>query len=606
MKKYIIIMMIICGVSSCTGLLDTEPYNKVATETMWTTENLTDMGMSGVYANLRNWGPYNNGLSANFTSNYNGIGQWGYDIYGVTGQSHSTTALLSGGATTGNGAFSAMWKRLYEGVHRANDAITNIPLKSPCSDEKKARLVAEAKFLRAFHYYRLNELYRGVPYYDVPIAVEECIKGQETEEFIWGKIIEDLTAAINEPNLPNNDFEDGRVTKGAAYALRGKVYMQQSKWAEAVADFDKVGECGYSLFQGGYKELFTEANERCAEMIFSVQNVAELYYGSISQKYLGTRSASSTVGTNGWGDHQVAPYGVDIHENADGTDFSWDTYFPGYSSMTVADREVFFLRDTRDAGGNELNASVTTSVNNRLATLSTAAQALYLPYGNEARVRTAYDNRDPRLEMNVITPYAKFNGYLGSGAHAVTLRWPYVATTAAIDDFQPDGAKASVFLYYYRKFVYEGYQPVHREAGPIDDPIIRYADVLLMQAEALIELNRLSEAATKVNLVRGRASVNMPAVTFSNQTQAREKVRKERRVEFLGEGINYFDEIRWGTLKETKYAAGMMHKQVWGANGQGSEYRWPDRLSTDKFVWPVPQEEVEKNPNLTRTPGWTY
>jgi hypothetical protein len=603
MKKYIIIIFIaLCGFVSCTDLLDTKPYHQVATQSMWTTENLTDMGVAGIYANLRNIGTY--GTAVNST----GVGQWGFDIYGVTGQCHLTAVFLNGNLSPGSGEVLNVWKKMYEGVHRANDAIANIPSKSPCAEEKKARLVAEARFLRAFYYYRLNELFRGVPYYDEPIKVEDCVKAQETEDFIWDKIVEDLTICINEPNFPDNNFIEARATKGAAYALRGKVYMQQKKWDDAIADFDKVTDCGYSLFQGGYKQLFAEANERCPEMIFSVGNFGEPGYGGISQKYLGTRSAHSTVGVNGWGDHHVTPYAVDLHENSDGTDFNWDDVFTGYNAMPIVDREVFFLRDTLDAGGNLLDASIRLKVRTRLEStaISAAAKARYLPYGNETRLRRAYTNRDPRLEMNVITPYAQFYGYLGSAAANITMRWPYVNTNATIDDFMPDGGKQSLLLYYYRKFVYEGYNPVHREACPTDDPMIRYADVLLMQAEALIERDRLTEAAAKVNAVRGRTSVNMPAVSFTNKDAAREKVRKERRIEFLGEGINYFDELRWGTLKQTKFAAGLMHKQAWGADGQGSAYRWPDRYSGDKFIWPIPQDEIQKNPNLTPTPNWTY
>jgi hypothetical protein len=604
MKKHImaVVLAALCGFASCTSLLDTKPYHQVATQNMWTTENLTDMGIAGIYSNLRNTGTY--GTAVNST----GVGQWGFDIYGVTGQCHLTAEFLNGNLSPGSGNVLNVWKKMYEGVHRANDAIANIPLKSPVTDEKKARLTAEARFLRAFYYYRLNELFRGVPYYDRPIKVEECINPQETEDFIWGKIIDDLTLCIGEPNFPNNNFTEARATKGAAYALRGKAYMQQGKWAEAVADFDKVGECGYSLFQGGYKQLFTEANERSPEMIFSVGNFGEPGYGSISQKYLGSRSAHSTVGTNGWGDHHVTPYAVDLHENADGTDFNWDDIIQGYNAMTVADREVFFLRDTLDAGGRPKDASIRAKVRDRLKStdISAAAKARYLPYGNETRLRRAYANRDPRLETNVITPYAKFYGYIGSAAANVTMRWPYVNTNAAIDDFMPDGGKQSLLLYYYRKFVYEGYNPVHREACPTDDPMIRYADVLLMQAEALIELDRLTDAEAKVNEVRGRASVNMPPVSFTGKDAAREKVRKERRIELLGEGISYFDELRWGTLKQTKYAPGLMHKQAWGADGQGAAYRWPDRYSGEKFVWPAPQDEIQKNPNLKPTPGWVY
>jgi hypothetical protein len=617
-NKYIPAACLIAALSSCTDMLDTAPHNQIATTTMWTTENLTDMGMNGVYANLRNWGIYGTGINTASDQNSNGVGQWGFDILGPLSMSHSVADFLSGSLNPGSGNVNNLWKRLYEGVHRANDAIANIPDKSPCTTEKKARLVAEAKFLRAFHYYRLNELWRGVPYYDKPISVEECINGQESEEFIWNKIIEDLTACIGEQNFPDNDFKTGRATRGAAYALRGSVYLQQNKWKEAAADFEKVGQCGYKLFGGDYKALFTAANERCEEMIFSVQNVMTSGYGSISQKYLGTRSAQGSC----WGDHQITPYAVELYENADGTTFHWDDFLPGYSDLPLAAREVYFLRDTLKDDGSNYHPNITNAVRTRLNVLeqsSPGISAKYLPNGNEDRIRAIYDNRDPRLTKNVITPYSKFRGVgLNATEFTYTYRWPYVANATPIanpdyvvGDMQPD--YTATYLYHYRKFVYEGYNSLFaREYGDTDDPIIRYADVLLLWAEALVEQNDLPAAMDKVKQVRDRVNLPTLASNFNSQATARNYVRDERRRELLGEGGSYFDELRWGTLKSSKYTKEAFNgndpgcKQIWGIAGRGSAFRWPDVYSLDKLVWPVPRGEIEMNPNLKQTPGWTY
>ena len=591
--------------TACTKILDTTPYNQVATTNMWTTENLTDQGVAGIYSALRNWGPYNGGFTATF----------GFESWGMSGQHQYREALLNGTVNTGYYAFRDTWKKLYEGIHRANDAIANIPAKSPISDTKKARLVGEAKFLRAFFYSRLNELYRGVPYYDTPVSVEECIKGQETEEKIWEYVIQDLTDCINEPNFPNNDFIEGRATKGAAYALRGKAYLQLKEWGKAASDFEQVGKCGYSLFQGGYQQLFYEANERCPEMIFSVQNTGDVGYGNLSQKYCGTRSAHSTIGTNSWGDYQVSPDVVDLYENADGTAFNWDNIIPGYTTMPVADREVYFLRDTLNADGTRKHPTITKNVQARLTAIGAAASN-YLPYGNEDRIKKAYENRDPRLQMNVITPYyGVFRGYDGANPpQEVDLisRWPLFGSSSHVSatGFNDLAVNAAAYLYYFhRKFVYEGVNTVDRENCPTDEPLIRYADVLLMWAEALVEQNLLDDAtgaASKLNMVRQRASVNLPKVVYTNQDDLREKIRNERRREFVNEGINFFDEMRWKTLKETKFKGGTngAAQVVWGALGNAGAYSWP--ANNNLYVWPVPIAEIEKNSNLTKTPGWDY
>jgi hypothetical protein len=253
---------------------------------MWTTDNLTDLGVTGVYQALR-LGIQTGGASDREL--------YQMDALGFTSMGRGGNDLMTGTATSSGGRFSNTWKELYEGVHRANDAIENIALLSPSAPEKKARYIAECKFLRAYFYLRLNQLFKGVPVYLKRPPITELTNSRESEAKVWEVIINDLNDAINEPNLPQKYSKGasqyGHVTKGAAYALRGKAYLYQKKWAEAAADFSKVKEAGYTLFTGGYKALFKEANEQADEMIFSMQNIAVDGYGSTTQWYLGSRSS---------------------------------------------------------------------------------------------------------------------------------------------------------------------------------------------------------------------------------------------------------------------------------------------------------------------------
>lgn len=134
----------------------------------------------------------------------------------------------------------------------------------------------------------------GVPLYTENVNAHEYTRSQTPEMEVWEQIIIDLTDAINEPNLPNNyvNKSDGRVSKGASYALRGKAYLyrtQSKAWQGqdnksdlelAVADFAKVEEMGYGLFSPtgspeDFKNLFKVENENSKEMIFSVQYIEE-------------------------------------------------------------------------------------------------------------------------------------------------------------------------------------------------------------------------------------------------------------------------------------------------------------------------------------------
>lgn len=570
--------------SSCKkDLLDTAPYGSLATESMWSSDNLTDLGVNGIYNALR-LGIQNSGAS--------GLEIYQYDRFGVSGQNRDAESMLQGTITPGNGLFSNNWRNFYEGVIRANDAIANIPVKSPSAPAKKARLIAEAKFLRAYFYFRLNQVWKGVPVYLEPVKYDEFTKPRETEEAVWNVIVNDLTDCINETNLPSKYAKGnsayGRVTKGAAYALRGKAYMYMKKWTEAAADFAQVKAAGYSLF-ANYNTLFKEINEQSDEMIFSMQNTGIDGLGSTTQWYCGTRSS---FGSN-WNTYLVSPNVVDLFEKTDGSKFNWDAVIPGYSSMSPTARQVYFLRDN-------LSAAERTAAAARGADMSK-----YLLVGNEDRIKLVYQNRDPRLNASIITPYSTYNGVLGAGLSVVTSRFPYRTENSPTFDLRTD--TQTFFYYLHRKFVYEGNtELLNRQYGPIDQPLIRYADVLLMWAEALNEQGDVAGAISKVNEVRAR--VNMPALqqadnslaTFvAGQTEMTERIRQERRVEFVNEGINYFDELRWKTWRNTVFKAGNGTQQVWGQNTH--VYNWPgDYL----YSWPIPQVERERNPSLTQNEGW--
>ena len=150
----------------------------------------------------------------------------------------------------------------------------------------------------------------------------------------------------------------------------------------------------------------------------------------------------------------------------------------------------------------------------------------------------------------------------------------------------------------WRKFVEEGDwggRIASRSHSPVNWPIIRFADVLLMLAEAYVSSGQAAQAAPLVNRVRGR--VGMPAK--SNITMA--DIEYERCMEFAVEGLRYWDLKRWGKYCST--VNGLEEVDVFGINRQSTknfdEARW-EGLG----CWPIPQAEINKNPNLEQNPGW--
>lgn len=638
----ILLAVLSIGINACNDdMLETSPYNTLGSANMWKSEPLCEQGMNGVYSTLKGWGPS--------VANAGGAGNFLFDILGMMSQGNydNNGGFFRTGATASNAILSEAWVKFYRGIYRANDAITGLE-NAPIKDNVKGRMIAEAKFLRALYYLNLNALYGGngigVPLYLKNVNANEYTKAQTPEMEVWAQVIKDLTDAIDEPNLPNNyvNKKDGKVSKGAAYALRGKAYLyraQSKGWQgqdgkadfqAAVADFAKVGEMGYGLFKPtgkpeDFRQLFKVANENSNEMIFGVQYIEEATksYGINRAKFIGAVQMGGVDNAGSWTDIHVRPHLADLFEvkvNANTSKaFNWDDFIPGYNALTVAQRELYFLRDKK-TNGVDIHTKVTTAVNNKLnSAVFTSIKGNYLEEGNEARIRSVYANRDPRLRYSIICPYDTVKGLdanppTGGADPFYVMRWPWAAGKIytngvgkdnTVPGILPDLTANSENLFYlHKKFAGEGSEFKYRQSNPIDEPLIRYADVLLMWAEALVELDQLTDAQAKVKEVRDRVSMPTMTANFASKNAARDYVRDERRRELINEGINFFDEMRWRTLKQTKFDKSEDGTQrAWGSASAAVKISWPGDFY---YVWAVPKDETDKNSNLTKTPGWIY
>lgn len=570
--------------SACVDL-DTRPFNAISSSSVWSNSELATQAVNGVY----------NALRVDYATNSGHDGDlhlWDYrsSIIDLDRNWIWHIPSLLGSATPSSTEYLVAWKRHYELIHRANDVIANIDKTPDMSDEKKAQYIAECKFLRAYYYYRMNILWKGVPVYTEPVTAEEATKGRSSEADVWSVILSDLTDCINEVNLPDkydsNSSEWGRVTKAVAYAFRGKAYLWLKQYGEAEKDFIAITKMGYSLFPD-YKALFKEQNEQCDEIIFSIPCVeSPVGYGSIYNWAFGNRT---TFGS-GWNNYLANPSLVDSYECADGKAFNWDDFLPGYSAMEPRARSVFFLRDNMTQG--EIN----------IMKQYGADMDHYLPTGNEARIRAAYENRDPRLSMNIITPYSQYLGGVTGVPAEYTLRWPY----RGFDNAEPYDIRTDTndkFYYLIRKFVYEGTEHGIMERSPIDIPLVRYADVLLNLAEALTEQGKWSDAIPYVNLVRDRAGAQLLNSNTHTRVTGKEdmqkRIRNERYCELAFEEYLFFDELRWGTWKEKKFYEGNGLMEIWGNTTY--TYQWGgDHL----WKWAVPTSEMEMNKSLVQNDGW--
>ncbi len=148
-------------------------------------------------------------------------------------------------------------------------------------------------------------------------------------------------------------------------------------------------------------------------------------------------------------------------------------------------------------------------------------------------------------------------------------------------------ASYSVTGYNVRKFLVPKSVSPDYDTNPLNWPVLRYADVLLMEAEALCELNKLSEAIVPLNKVRERAGLT--DAEPGTQVDLREKIRKERRIELAFEGSRWFDIIR--------YDNGQFAQQFMQSIGKTN-------FASKHLLLPIPQKEIDANPNLTQNPGY--
>ena len=578
-----------CG----ADFLDTTPTNNISGSSIWTKATLAEQAVIGVYNVFLDQYCPNSGILDSH--------RIPWDAYSSVMDTDKNWIKrmpnCTGAATPSSGLFSDIYKRFYTFIYRANDVIDNIGQVPDMSTGEKQRAIAECKFLRAFAYVRLN---KGVPLYMNAItSPENGNKARSSEADVWAAILQDLTDCVNEPNLPgkynSGDSNYGRVTKGAAYALRGQVYMWQKNWEAAVDDFNSVADCGFGLYTKAgatsYKQLLKIANEQCEEMIFSVQCIKQYGYSNTRNITYGNRCTAGSM----WNNYLPNPHFVESFETATGEKFNWDNYLPGYSAMKEKERVVFFLRDGLSAAEKERMAAYGADMNK------------YLDSGNEARIKKAYESRDPRLQMAVITPYAQYNGASSGIAHTYTLRWPYRGSDSA-EPFDIRTDTNDKFYYLWRKFVPEGLEQTERDTYGLDIPLIRYAEVLLLKAEALNEWGSTheSEAIRCVNEVRRRAghvelnNATYPATKVNGQSDLRERIRNEYYWEIGGEDSMYFHELRWGTWKDKKFdnnRNGLM--QMWGE----TTYTWY-WLGDQCWSWPIPAKEMEMNSNLEQNEGW--
>ena len=458
---------------------------------------------------------------------------------------------------TANGYFLARWGVLFAGVNRANAVINLIA----SSEDPSAYVVqnAQARFLRAHYNFELIKHYANVPDITPELAAALTYSVPNTGEtaLTYDKIAADFAYAMaNLPASRGAGYEGmGRPVSSTAQAFLGKVHLFKGEWSQASTNLEAVISSGQYGLHPQLVDNFKSATENGAEAVFAIQYSAD--DGQVRQG--NATGALNYPAAFGWccGFYQPTQDLVDAYQTQSGLPML-DT-FQASSAMD------------HDYGINSDEAF----------TLPTATV-------------------DPRLDFTVGRRGVDYNGYglhEGKGwirANFSDISGPYLPKK---NIFQATDAN---------NFAQGGWG---QNLSGINYHIMRYADVLLMAAEAAVETGNLERGRTLVNQIRQRAksmtpiagtnpSIELYTAPWTDQAVARKAVRFERRLELAMEGHRYFDLVRWGNMPAhmAAYIANESATITTFAKGQVFEAK--------HTYFPIPLQGIDQsNGTLTQNPG---
>ena len=446
--------------------------------------------------------------------------------------------------------------------------------------------IGEAKFFRAYCYFELLQLYGDVIITKKPLDVTdpEMKVARNDRSEVVDFMIQDLKDAAGQLPL-TSAVENGRVGSEGAWAFLSRVALYEGTWQK---------------FRGNEargKELLDVAAKAAKEVInsknFSLYTPAIL--GDSAQKYMFILE--------------------DVKSNPAGL-------------LKASNTEYIFSR-RHDETLNPIGKNITKECLANAQQIPQKFAALYLCQDGlpieksslylfkvDGIIAHEYQNRDNRMLYTLCVP----GGYYWSNENS-RVNWTSDAAdkaSASIKGYSPANGSG----YANQKWAAE--RKVQTNSEGYDYPVIRYAEVLLNYAEAVYERDDAisdDDLNISLNLVRNRINKSMPKLSnnlvTANGLNMREEIRRERTVELFNEGFRIDDLKRWKTA-ETE-----MPKDFLGIKWTGTEYatKWPNvsyaknsdgyiiletgrKWESKHYLYPLPTDQLQLNPNLKQNPGW--
>lgn len=573
-------------------------------------------------------------------------------------------------------AKQASWTQSYRGIRSASEFIQNIDRNNELSEEERADYKAQARFVRAYYYWLLLRKYGPIPILpDEGIDYTESYDGVATPRSTYEEcadyISNEMILAAKDLPLTRGQQSIARPTRGAALATRAKALLyaasplmngglktddyaqklvddqgrpllsldyNEEKWAKAAAAAKDVIELGvYRLYTASFRASGTSAFPATISPPYNTEYSDKSWpdgwadidpFESYRAVFNGTLSGSEnpelifTRGKNQGGYSIRDMVATQLPREATG----WNN-----NGLTQKQVDAYYMEDGLDVPGKDKEIGRGDG-SDRLTGFTTqedidAGKYKPLPSG----VSLQYANREPRFYASV--------AYNGSIWHMT-------------NESEERNQEQQVFYYRSEQSGYTNTsfwirtgigikKFVHPrdtyEQGDLDnivskeEPAIRYADILLIYAEALNEIDgsynipswdesqvhninrNVDEIKKGIRPIRIRAGLpDYLSEVYSNKSELRNKIKRERQIELMGEGQRYYDLRRWGD------ASVELSLPIYGCNVlMTSEQRElfhtpvPDfdlqsAFSSKMYFWPISHRELKRNSRLTQNPGWTY
>lgn len=563
--------------------LDRFPLNGPTTGTFPASEEEAKMGLYAAYKELSTL----DASSTHMLHVMDNITDIGYTRPGTNYTSPITSSL-----TTDNAMAIKPWQVHYKTISRCHVVLDNLEnIKSDIPEDSYNQIDAELRVVRAYCYSQLIELYGDVPLVLNSLGLEDSDLPRTSKSDIQQWIIDEMTAVADHLPASQSAFGNVRAGRVAAYMLMARAALYSKQYAVAAAAAAKAIE----LSNGNY-DLTPFDN--------SLINCNKTYD-------IGEPKCSNIFGYEGYSNSKEWIWVIEYNQTISG-----NTHNQGYYMASRLGKGCAYFGPTQN--------------------LIDSYQCLDgLPVTQSPLYDAAkpFDNRDPRLDMYCARPHSRLMGFQFESKASfknVNNYWPVLngesATPSSVINADASNAYRTFSGYYWRKHTDNTDFLTNSSKGVSDLKvgIFRYAELLLLYAEAKIEANTIDATVyDAIDQIRQRAG--MPVLSKNmTQSQLRTALRYERKIELCNDGLRWYDIRRWNIAPQimngyiylnragNTWVKGVLtaidenYSPVYNYNLALKYFNTQEvvfKTNKDEF-WPIPQQERDTNPNLDQNTGY--